>query len=112
MEERGEAKSFEYYVKVVPMVYEKLNGQKLDSFQYVANSNEIDGRYAIPAIYFRYDMSPIVVKFTKRSKSFSHFLVQICAIIGGVFTVLGLLNSIVHTSLKRFLKKAELNKLG
>jgi len=107
-----EPKSYEYYIKVVPMVYEKINGEILDSFQYVANSNDILGRYSIPAIYFRYELSPITVKFTVKSKSFSHFLVQICAIIGGVFTVLGLFNSMVHSTLKVMLKKAEMNKLG
>jgi len=107
-----EGKSFEYYVKIVPMRYEKLSGEVLDSYQYVANSNEINGHFAIPALYFRYDMSPIAVKFAKRAKSFSHFLVQICAIVGGVFTVLGLFNSIVHSSLRHLVKKAEMNKLG
>jgi len=63
-------------------------------------------------LYFRYDLSPITVKFSRKSRSFSHFLVQICAIVGGVFTVLGLFNSIVHSSLKHILKKAEMNKLG
>jgi len=108
----NEPKSYEYYVKVVPMRYIKLNGEILDSFQYVANSNEIIGRYAMPAIYFRYDMSPIAVKFTKKSKSFSHFLVQLCAIIGGVFTVLGLVNSTVNSTLRHMVKKANEGKLG
>jgi len=108
----NEAKSFEYYIKIVPMIYKKLNGDVLDSFQYVSNSNEILGRYAIPALYFRYDLSPITVKFTKKSRSFAHFCVQICAIVGGVFTVLGLFNSLIHSSLKHVLKKAQMNKLG
>ena len=38
--------------------------------------------------------------------------VQVCAIVGGVFTVLGLVSSMVHSSLKRILKKAEIGKLG
>jgi len=110
-QKEGEAKSFEYYVKVVPMVYERY-GETLDSFQYVSNSNEILGRYTIPAVYFRYDLSPITVKFTRKSRSFTHFLVQICAIIGGVFTVLGLLNSFVRSSVRVLFRKAEQGKLG
>jgi len=108
----NEAKSYEYYVKIVPMTYQKLDGNILDSFQYVANSNDILGRYAIPAIYFRYDMSPISVKFIKKNKALSHFLVQLCAIIGGVFTVLGLFSAIVNSSLRQIMKKAEIGKLG
>jgi len=39
-------------------------------------------------------------------------MVQICAIIGGVFTVAGIIDSIVHKSVTALLKKAELGKLG
>jgi hypothetical protein len=110
--QQGEGKSYEYFINIVPTQYHKLNGQISHLFQYVANSNEVVGRYKIPAVYFRYELSGVTVKFHYKRKSFAHFLVQICAIIGGVFTVLGLLNSVVHSSLKRFMKKAEINKLG
>jgi len=106
------AKSYEYYIKIVPTVYDKLNGKQYRSFQFVADSNEVVGRYQLPAAYFRYDLSPITVHFTERRKSFAHFLVQICAIIGGVFTVLGLVNSFLNTSLHMMRKKAEQGKLG
>jgi hypothetical protein len=43
----NEPKSYEYYIKIVPMLYDRF-GDRFDSFQYVSNSNEIDGRYAIP----------------------------------------------------------------
>ncbi len=105
----NEPKSYEYYVKIVPMVYERYD-RMYDSFQYVSNSNEILGRYAIPAIYFRYDISPITVKWTRKTRSLSHFAVQICAIIGGIFTVFSLLNSFLIRSIA--LVKAEQGKLG
>jgi hypothetical protein len=38
---------------------------------------------------------PVTVKFSKRRKAFTHFLTYICAIIGGVFTVAGLLNGLL-----------------
>ena len=42
--------------------------------------------------------------------SFAHFLVQLCAIIGGVFTVLGLVNGAVIAASKKF--KKNIGKLG
>lgn len=105
----NEPKSYEYYIKIVPMVYEKY-GVPYDSFQYVSNSNEILGRYAIPAIYYRYDLSPITVKWTRQRRSFAHFLVQLCAIIGGVYTVFMLLNAFLVKSMAML--KAEQGKLG
>jgi hypothetical protein len=109
-EHGGAPSSYEYYIKVVPTKYEKLNGQLFDSYQYVSNSNVIVGRFQMPAIYFRYDFSPITVKFAERKNTFAHFLVQVCAIIGGVFTVLGLVNGIVLAAGKKF--KHGINKLG
>lgn len=108
----GESRSYEYYIKIVPTNYHHIHGEQTESFQFVASSNEIVGRYRLPAIYFRYDMSPITVEFRESQMALSHFLVQVCAIVGGVFTVLGLINSLLDTSIKSVLTKAQLNKLG
>lgn len=62
--------------------------------------------------FFRYDLSPIVVSFYQKKEPFFHFLVQLCAIIGGVFTVAGIIDGIFHKSIKTLLKKAEINKLS
>lgn len=102
--------SFEYYIKMVPTIYQNYNGQRTDSYQFTANTNVV--YYNFPAIYFRFDMSPITVQFTEKRKPFTHFLVQLCAIIGGVVTVLGILSSVIHHSLNRVLKKAKMGKLG
>ncbi|GFS29184.1 PDI-like 5-3 [Actinidia rufa] len=49
------------------------------------------------------------VLITENSKSFSHFITNVCAIIGGVFTVAGILDSILHNTM-RLVKKIELGK--
>lgn len=109
-EDSGAARSYEYYIKVVPTKYSKYNGETYDSYQYVASSNHILGRFQMPAIYFRYDFSPITVQYTQTKTGFAHFIVQVCAIIGGVFTVLGLVNQFAVASVKKL--KADMNKLG
>jgi len=57
-----------------------------------------------------YDLSPIMVKFSEKTKSFAHFLTGICAIIGGVFTVAGLIDSVLYSSMRSLGKKMELGK--
>jgi hypothetical protein len=47
-----------------------------------------------PSVYFKYDISPITVKITRGRGSLGHFLLQLCAIIGGIFTVSGLIASV------------------
>jgi hypothetical protein len=101
----------QYYINVVPTTYEDLNGKQLFVHQFTANSNEIQ-TYMLPALYFRYDLSPVTVKYTLKKETFFRFLVQICAIIGGIFTVAGIIDAIVHKSVVAILKKAQMGKLS
>jgi len=57
-----------------------------------------------------YDLSPIMVKFAEHRKSFPHFLTNVCAIIGGVFTVAGIIDSFIYHSLRSIEKKVEIGK--
>ena len=79
-------------------------------FQYIAHSNVVGGRYRVASIYFRYDVDAITMRIERKGKAFAHFLVQLCAIVGGVFTVLGLLNGLLLTAGKTF--KGKIGKLG
>jgi len=102
---------FEYYTKVVPTTYIPLKGEPVNVYQFTANSNRIANQQ-MPSLYLRYDFSPVTVRYREVKERFSHFLVQICAVIGGVFTVAGLLDSVVHKSIVHLAKKAQLGKLG
>jgi len=101
----------QYYINVVPTTYEDLGGKQLFVHQFTANSNEIQ-TYMLPALYFRYDLSPVTVKYTLKKETLFRFLVQICAIIGGIFTVAGIIDAIVHKSVVAILKKAQMGKLS
>jgi hypothetical protein len=106
------SKSYEYYIEIVPTEYKTVRNRIHSAYQFVANSNEVAGRYRIPAVYFRYEISAITVRFVETSRSFAHFLVQLCAIIGGVFTVLGLVNTVMNSAVKKLLVKEGQGKLG
>ena len=66
----------------------------------------------LPAVYFRYDMSPITVKYWLFKENFLHFVIQLCAIVGGIFTVTGIIDGLIHTSVAALLRKANMGKLG
>jgi hypothetical protein len=53
-----------------------------------------------------------MVKFTEKSNSFGHFATNVCAIIGGIFTVAGLVDSVLHSSIKAIKRKIELGKFN
>jgi hypothetical protein len=102
---------FEYYTKVVPTTYRPLDTEPVSVYQFTANSNKIVNQQ-MPSLYLRYDFSPVTVRYTEKKESTSHFLVQICAVIGGIFTVAGLLDSVLHKSIVVIAKKAQIGKLG
>ncbi|XP_053159652.1 endoplasmic reticulum-Golgi intermediate compartment protein 1 isoform X2 [Hemicordylus capensis] len=73
--------SHDYILKIVPTVYEDMSGKQRYSYQYtVANKEYVayshTGRI-IPAIWFRYDLSPITVKYTERRQPLYRFITTI-----------------------------------
>ncbi|KAL0608410.1 Endoplasmic reticulum-Golgi intermediate compartment protein 1 [Plecturocebus cupreus] len=73
--------SHDYILKIVPTVYEDKSGKQQYSYQYtVANKEYVayshTGRI-IPAIWFRYDLSPITVKYTERRQPLYRFITTV-----------------------------------
>jgi hypothetical protein len=104
----------QYFVKVVPTIYESLNGNYLHTNQFSVTEHvkplSGDASHGLPGVFFMYELSPIMVKFTETRKSFAHFLTGVCAIIGGVFTVAGIIDSFIYHSMRSLKKKVELGK--
>ncbi|CAD8177444.1 unnamed protein product [Paramecium pentaurelia] len=107
----GTGMMFQYYISVVPTTYIDVQGNEYYVHQFTANSNEVQTDH-LPAVYFRYDLSPVTVKFLQYRESFLHFLVQICAILGGVFTIASIVDGMIHKSVVALLKKYEMGKLS
>eukprot|EP00928_Gymnodinium_smaydae_P063182 TRINITY_DN46849_c0_g1_i1.p1 TRINITY_DN46849_c0_g1~~TRINITY_DN46849_c0_g1_i1.p1 ORF type:complete len:348 (+),score=68.75 TRINITY_DN46849_c0_g1_i1:183-1226(+) len=106
-----ESAIYEYYTKVVPTTYVPMDRPPLHVYQFTANTNTIHNQQ-MPSLYIRYDFSPVTVRYREKQESTSHFLVQICAVIGGVFTVAGIVDAFVHKSIVHIAQKAQIGKLG
>eukprot|EP00287_Rhodomonas_sp_CCMP768_P022716 CAMPEP_0202824730 /NCGR_PEP_ID=MMETSP1389-20130828/12553_1 /ASSEMBLY_ACC=CAM_ASM_000865 /TAXON_ID=302021 /ORGANISM="Rhodomonas sp., Strain CCMP768" /LENGTH=142 /DNA_ID=CAMNT_0049497863 /DNA_START=111 /DNA_END=539 /DNA_ORIENTATION=+ len=79
----------EYYIKVVPTIYHKLDRSVIHTNQYSVTDffrTQLDG---YPALYFVYDINPIMVHVTEWKVSFLHYFTQLSAIIGGICVVAG-----------------------
>ncbi|CAI5777982.1 Uncharacterized protein PODLI_1B024140 [Podarcis lilfordi] len=106
---------FQYFVKVVPTVYMKVDGEVVRSNQFSVTRHEkvangLIGDQGLPGVFVLYELSPMMVKLTEKHRSFTHFLTGVCAIIGGVFTVAGLIDSLIYHSARVIQKKIELGK--
>ena len=54
----------------------------------------------IPEARFSYDISPMSVAIQKKGKHWYEFITSICALIGGTFTVVGLVSGFLGTIFK------------
>ena len=106
----GHNTTLEHYLKVVHTTYEVSSSRTLDTYQYTVNNNAYQDGASLPSAVFAYDISPMQVQVAETRQSLATFLTQICAIIGGVFTVTGLIDGgIFHTS-NALRKKLEIGK--
>ena len=89
---------------------QKNHEASFDAYEYTVHSH-LYNTDDVPTAKFSYDMSPIQIVVTERKKAFYHFVTTTCAIIGGVFTVAGIIDGIVHGA-GRLAKKVDLGKQG
>eukprot|EP00008_Paramoeba_atlantica_P007027 CAMPEP_0201489782 /NCGR_PEP_ID=MMETSP0151_2-20130828/23692_1 /ASSEMBLY_ACC=CAM_ASM_000257 /TAXON_ID=200890 /ORGANISM="Paramoeba atlantica, Strain 621/1 / CCAP 1560/9" /LENGTH=393 /DNA_ID=CAMNT_0047875475 /DNA_START=87 /DNA_END=1268 /DNA_ORIENTATION=- len=117
--------TYTYFVKVVPTTYTSLEGEKIQTNQYSVTEHQREvpkpsghqagghfHSHALPGFFLQYDLSPIKVAFTEHQTSFGYFLSSLCAIIGGVFTVAGILDSLLYKSLHTQQAKENMGKFG
>lgn len=97
--------TYVHYIKVVTNTFVQPNGEEINVYKYTAHSNEYLEKDDLPTVMFRYDLSPMSVRVTQKSVPFYHFLTNACAIIGGVFTVIGIIDQIVHQTARAMNKK-------
>ncbi|PAA87444.1 hypothetical protein BOX15_Mlig017085g1 [Macrostomum lignano] len=113
--DKPEGISHDYFLKIVPSIFDapsfRLFPYQFTSvYRLLPSGHDHAFSYGKPAIWFRYETAPVVVKYKEHEKPFYHFLTQACAIIGGSFTVSGILDSLIFSTGQLF-KKAQLGKL-
>ena len=102
---------YQYYLKIVPTKYLSYKDE-INDYQYTYNSYAERGIQEMPSMHFRYDLSPITVEYKLYKETFLNFIINIFAILGGVFTVTGIIDAIIHKSVAILLRKAEMNKIA
>ncbi|KAJ4765287.1 Endoplasmic reticulum-Golgi intermediate compartment protein 3 [Rhynchospora pubera] len=107
---------YQYFIKVVPTVYTDINNHTIQSNQFSVTEHfrvaEVGQVQSLPGVFFFYDLSPIKVMSKESYESFLHFLTNVCAIVGGIFTVSGILDSFVYHGQRAIKKKMEIGKFS
>ncbi|KAG6792485.1 hypothetical protein POTOM_001635 [Populus tomentosa] len=106
----------QFFIKVVPTIYTDIRGRTVHSNQYSVTEHfkksELMRLDSLPGVYFIYDFYPIKVTFKEEHTSFLHFMTSICAIIGGIFTIAGIVDSFIYHGRKAIKKKMEIGKFS
>jgi len=97
----GSGRSFEYFIKIVPATHVPLSGSPISSYVFVANTNEIVGRFRVPSVLVRYDVEAATVRFVAHREAFTDFAVNLFACLGGMLAVSGLINMAVKAAMKK-----------
>lgn len=56
----------------------------------------------MPAIFFRYELSPIRIQYTVDMMTLNTFIVRVCAIVGGIYAVSSIFESLLRNSISIF----------
>lgn len=114
----GNSGLYQYFLKVVPTSYSNLHNDTILTNQFSVTehfretASPTAGGGQLPGVFLFYDLSPIKVKFQENRINFLSFLTSLCAIIGGVFTVSGIIDATVYHGQQAIKKKLDLGKLS
>ncbi|ERM94188.1 hypothetical protein AMTRI_Chr04g188610 [Amborella trichopoda] len=115
-EQKAPSGMYQYFIKVVPTVYTDIKGNTIQSNQFSVTehfrNSEFGHGQTLPGVFFFYDLSPIKVTFVETHVSFLHFLTNVCAIVGGIFTVSGIIDSFIYHGQRAIKKKMEIGKFS
>eukprot|EP01029_Cantina_marsupialis_P027945 TRINITY_DN774212_c0_g1_i1.p1 TRINITY_DN774212_c0_g1~~TRINITY_DN774212_c0_g1_i1.p1 ORF type:complete len:304 (-),score=69.71 TRINITY_DN774212_c0_g1_i1:412-1323(-) len=100
---------FQYFLKVVPTEFVPVSGDKMVSYQYglTEHENKSDAtsrRFPLPGVWFNYEFAPLQMNQIEYRRTIFQFITSVLAVLGGCFTVFGLLDTFVYQS-QKLLKK-------
>lgn len=94
-----------YSLKVVPISHQRTNGAEVKTHTYSANTAFVGEDDAVSGVTstalllgveFAFDFTPVMVRYTDTRRSLFELVTSLCAIVGGIYTVSGLLVRGLH----------------
>merc|ERR1711959_187643 len=101
--------TYEHFARVVSTTFKYLNGVDFPAYEFSVSSNSFthgkdtveadpsEHERALPSVAFRYDLSPLQIFITETRMGIGQYVVILCAIIGGVYTIAGILDGVLLT---------------
>lgn len=94
---------YQYYFQVVPTLYKFQNGTSIQTNQYSVTEHlrhiNPGSNRGLPGVFFFYEVSPLHVEIVEGyRKGWIAFFTSVCAIVGGVVTVMGMLDQFLFSN--------------
>ncbi|KAJ3356931.1 Endoplasmic reticulum-Golgi intermediate compartment protein 3 [Allomyces javanicus] len=109
----------QYFLKVVGTEYTYLNGTTVITNQFAVTEHHRDvsgpggqGHAALPGVFFNFDMAAMRVIQSETQKPLIQLLTSLCAVVGGVATVAGLVDAGLYRAGRALERKAAVGKLA
>ena len=102
----------QYFIKVIPTQYRDWGintnqftmTEKFRPMKSINDKGETVNAVLLPGVFFIYDLSPFLIEVSSTSVPFYHLITRIFAIVGGVFVVLGVVDSILYRVQQKYSK--------
>lgn len=92
---------YQYYIQIVPTLYRFLNGTTIQTNQYSVTEHlrhvQPGSGRGLPGLFFIYEVSALHVEIEEYRKGWTHFLTSVCAVVGGVFSVMSIIDGYIFS---------------
>ena len=91
-----EIQDYFYFMKIIPHeFYDDINERNWNSYSYsLAHNKKMMGDNDAPTITMKVEYAPVKMQIVKKKREAGRFMINMSAIVGGVFVIFGLINSI------------------
>lgn len=89
---------YQYFLKIVPTEFDFINGKQTRTFQYSVSRQDqfVNQHGGLPGVFFMLEHSPMRIIYSETRPTFGSFLTSVCAIIGGIFSVASIIDSVLY----------------
>ncbi|KAG5471571.1 hypothetical protein GH5_01373 [Leishmania sp. Ghana 2012 LV757] len=86
---------YQFFLQLIPTTVSVPSEDDRFGYQYTAfhSVQEYNGRGRAPGLYLAYKLSPFAMDCVVQYDTISHFVVHLCAVVGGVYTVAGMVEA-------------------
>ncbi|KDD75200.1 hypothetical protein H632_c814p2, partial [Helicosporidium sp. ATCC 50920] len=102
--------TYEHYLQVVRSTLHPRGGEDADAYEYTVQSHAYEAE-AHSSAKFSYSPSPIQIIVHEERRPLYAFFVAMCAVLGGVLTLAGIVDGLVH-HVHSIQRKMEIGKQG